>query len=162
MPWFSFITNSFFNSTIIRNIILDIIYILYIKPPYCCHCCNYIFKYFSSVGNNYWTLNFIYWITFLVLFLNKYTYSGNVFTVFLGLNLLIFIKEVVSLKWKTNAHWIRLYIENIQCCKCECDITIIIICDINACLFRQRQNDYFVNEKCTLLSFFFWKRMGES
>lgn len=89
---FLFITNSF-NSTVIRNIILDIIYILYIKPPYCCHCCNYIFKYFSSVGNNYWTLNFIYWITFLVLFLNKYAYSGNVFTVFLGLNLLIFIKE---------------------------------------------------------------------
>jgi len=83
--------------------------------------------------------------------------------VLLGLNLLIFRKEVVSLKWKTNAHWIRLYIENIKCCKCECDITIImIICDINACLFRQRQNEYSVNEKCTLLSFFFWKRVEES
>lgn len=38
----------------------------------------------------------------------------------------------------------------------------MIICDINACLFRQRQNEYPVNEKCTLFSFFFWKRIGES
>lgn len=64
---------------------------------------------------------------------------------------------------ETNAHWIMLYIENVKCYKCECGIIIImIICDINACLLRQKQNECPVNEKYILLSFAFWKRMGDS